>query len=181
MANLLRTLIALMFVGILLTVLIALQLVSLPFSHIQLAIPAFLYTIFAQAFVMFYFIGVSRLVKNVYYIVSTGQNMHELFEEAPTDLAPYIEKTKKMVEDSDRSKRQTIPWSILMLVLGMIAFLLGGATDTGLVQKTTHSGVVLGFFVSMTIGFFRQWYYLGKAHHLLRNLKGLYSIPDSQM
>ena len=63
----------------------------------------------------------------------------------------------------------------------MIAFLLGGAHDTGLVQKTTHSGVVLGFFIAMTIGFFRQWYYLGKSHLLLRKLKSLYGMADGQM
>jgi hydrogenase/urease accessory protein HupE len=181
MAYLLRTLILIMISSILLTALLALKIVHLPLSHIQIAIPAFIYTIFAQAFVMFYFIGVSRLTNNVYGIVSSGQNLNELFDTPPTDLAPYIEKTKKFVEEADRSKRQTMPWTILMLVLGMIAFLLGGAHDTGLVQKTTHSGVVLGFFVAMTIGFFRQWYYLKKAHVLLRKLKGLYEIPDGQM
>ena len=181
MAYLLRTLIVLMIASILLTALLALKVVHLPMSHIQVAIPAFIYTIFAQAFVMFYFIGVSRLTNNVYSIVNSGTNLSELFDIPPTDLAPYIEKTKKFVEDADRCKRQTIPWTILMLILGMIAFLLGGAHDTGLVQKTTHSGVVLGFFIAMTIGFFRQWYYLGKSHLLLRKLKTLYGMADGQM
>lgn len=181
MAYLLRTLIVLMFSGILLTALLALKWINLPLNHIQVAIPAFIYTIFAQAFVMFYFIGVSRLTNNVYSIVSSGTNLSELFDVPPEDLAPYIEKTKKFVEEADRSKRQTIPWTILMLILGMIAFLLGGAHDTGLVQKTTHSGVVLGFFIAMTIGFFRQWYYLGKSHLLLRKLKTLYGMSDAQM
>ena len=181
MAYLLRTLIVLMVASITLTALLALNLVHLPYSHIQLSIPAFIYTIFAQAFVMFYFIGVSRLTNNVYSIVASGSHLHELFENPPSDLTPYIEKTKKFVEEADRSKRQTIPWTILMLVLGMIAFLLGGAHDTGMVQKTTHSGVVLGFFAAMMIGFFRQWYYLGKSHLLLRKLKGLYMMNDAQM
>lgn len=181
MAYLLRALIVLMFTSILLTALMALKVIHLPLSHIQVAIPAFIYTIFAQAFVMFYFIGVSRLTNNVFSIVKSGTNLEELFETPPTDLAPYIEKTKKFVEESDRCKRQTIPWTVLMLILGMIAFLLGGAHDTGLVQKTTHSGVVLGFFVAMSIGFFRQWYYLGKSHILLRKLKTLYGIADAQM
>ena len=181
MAYLLRTLIVLMISSILLTALLALKIIHLPLSHIQIAIPSFIYTIFAQAFVMFYFIGVSRLTNNVYTIVSTNTNLNELFEVPPTDLSPYIEKTKKFVEDADRCKRQTIPWTILMLILGMIAFLLGGAHDTGLVQKTTHSGVVLGFFIAMTIGFFRQWYYLGKSHLLLRKLKSLYGMADGQM
>lgn len=84
---------------------------------------------------MFYFIGVARLTNNVYSIVASGSNLHELFDNPPSDLTAYIEKTKKFVEEADRSKRQTIPWTILMLVLGMIAFLLGGAHDTGMVQK----------------------------------------------
>ena len=181
MANLLRTLLVLMIACIILTALLALNVVHLKFSHIQLALPSFIYTIFAQAFVMFYFIGVARLTNNVYSIVSSGTNLNELFDNPPQDLTPYIEKTKKFVEEADRSKRQTIPWTILMLVLGMIAFLLGGAHDTGLVQKSTHSGVVLGFFIAMMIGFFRQWYYLGKSHQLLRKLKNLYTIPDGSM
>ena len=181
MAYLLRTLIVLMVASITLTALLALNIVHMKYGHIQLAIPAFIYTIFAQAFVMFYFIGVARLTNNVYSIVATGTSLGELFDSPPADLAPYIEKTKKFVEEADRSKRQTIPWTILMLILGMIAFLLGGAHDTGLVQKTTHSGVVLGFFVAMFIGFFRQWHYLGKSHILLRKLKGLYMMNDNQM
>ncbi len=68
-----------------------------------------------------------------------------------------------------------------MLILGMIAFLLGGAHDTGLVLKTTHSGVVYGFLAAMFIGFFRQWWFLGKAHILLRKVKGLFDIPDGSM
>lgn len=167
--------------GILLTAMLALKWVRLDYGHIQLAIPAFIYTIFAQAFVMFYFIGVSRLTNNVYGIITSGINLNELFDNPPEDLTPYIEKTKKFVEEADRSKRQTIPWTILMLILGMIAFLLGAAHDTGIVAKTTHSGVVLGFIIAMLIGFFRQWYYLGKTHILLRKLKGLYGMPDAQM
>lgn len=182
MAYLLRTLIIIMLASILLTALIALKILHIEhFGHIQIAIPAFLYTIFAQAFVMFYFIGVARLTNNVFNMVNENTNLNELFEVPPTDLAPYIEKTRKFVEEADRSKRQTIPWTILMLILGMIAFLLGGAHDTGLVQKTTHSGVVLGFIAAMLIGFFRQWYYLGRTHILLRKLKGLYGMPDAQM
>ena len=181
MAYLLRGLITIMMLSIFTTALLALKVIHLPLSHIQIAIPAFIYTIFAQAFVMFYFIGVSRLTNNVYTIVNSGTNLNELFEVPPADLTPYIEKTKTFVEEADRSKRQTIPWTILMLILGMIAFLLGGAHDTGLVQKTTHSGVVLGFIIAMSIGFFRQWFYLGKSHLLLRKVKGLYGLADAQM
>ena len=68
-----------------------------------------------------------------------------------------------------------------MLILGMIAFLLGGAHDTGMVLKTTHSGVVYGFTGAALIGFFRQWFYLGKSHILLRKIKSLFEIPDHSM
>ena len=122
MAYLLRTLIIIMVSSICLTALLALKVVHLSFSHIQIAIPAYLYTIFAQAFVMFYFIGVARLTNNVYGIINSKTNLNELFDTPPEDLTPYLEKTKKFVEDADRCKRQTIPWSILMLVLGMISF-----------------------------------------------------------
>jgi accessory gene regulator protein AgrB len=181
LAYLLRTLLFLMMVSILLTVSTAFGWLKFELGHIQMAIPAFLYTIFIQAFVMFYFIGVARLTKNIYSILSTEGNLEELFEQAPADLTPYKEKVVKFSQDADRCKRQTIPWTMLMLILGMIAFLLGGAHDTGMVAKTTHSGVVFGFIASMCIGFVRQWYYLGKSHTLLRQLKTLFSIPDGQM
>ena len=181
MANLLRTLILIMISGIALTAGVALGLIDMELSHIQLAIPAFIYTIFAQAFVMFYFIGVSRLVNNIATIVGTETNLNELFENPPEDLSPYKDKVKRFVHEADLAQRQTIPWTILMLILGMIAFLLGGAHDTNMVQKTTHSGVVYGFLVAMVIGFVRQWWFLGRSHVLLRKVKGLFEIPDGQM
>lgn len=181
MAYLLRALIVLMTLGVTLTLLLAHGFVSMPFGHIQVAIPVFLYTIFAQAFVMFYFIGVSRLVNNIHHILGHQTNLHELFENPPEDLGPYKKKVERFVYEANLGKRQTIPWTMLMLILGMIGFLLGGAHDTGVVEKTTHSGVAYGFFVAMLIGFFRQWYYLGKTHILLRKVKGLFEIPDGQM
>lgn len=181
MAYLLRSLILLMLLAVLLTTALALHWVTLSLSHIQVAIPTFIYTIFAQAFVMFYFIGVSRLVNNINLILHSEKNLTELFEKPPEDLTPYLEKAKRFVHEADLAKRQTIPWTMLMLILGMIAFLLGGAHDTGMVQKTTHSGVVFGFLVSMLIGFFRQWWFLGKTHLLLRRVKTLFDIPDASM
>lgn len=181
MAYLLRALILLMIIGMSTTLMAAKGWVQLPLGHIQLAIPSFIYTIFAQAFVMFYFIGIARLTKNVHLILNSGTNLKELFEDPPNDLGPYTKKVEKFVQDSELAKRQTIPWTMLMLVLGMIAFLLGGAHDTGLVQKHIHSGVVYGFFAAMFIGFIRQWYYLKKGHILLRKLKALFQIPDGQM
>lgn len=170
-----------MVLGIGLTTGLALNWLTLPMSHIQVAIPAFLYTIFAQAFVMFYFIGVSKLVDNIHLILTSEKNLGELFENPPQDLKPYLEKVIRFVAEAKRCKRQTIPWTMMMLILGMIAFLLGGAHDTNMVEKTTHSGVVYGFIAAMLIGFFRQWFYLGKSHLLLRKVKTLFEIPDGQM
>jgi len=108
-------------------------------------------------------------------------NLNELFDQAPSDLEPYKKKVARFVHESQLSKRQTIPWTMLMLVLGTIAFLLGGAHDTGLVQKTIHSGVAYGFIASVLIGFVRQWYYLGKSHLLLRELKTLFGMSNDAM
>jgi hypothetical protein len=181
MAYLLRTLILLMVFAIAITASKALGWVEVPYSHIQLAIVAFLYTIFAQAFVMFYFIGVARLMQNINNILQGHGNPKELFDNPPADLAPYLKNVIKHVQDSERCKRQTIPWTMLMLILGTIAFLLGGAHDTGLVDKTIHTGVVYGFIVSMMIGFFRQWHYLKVGHIALRKVKALFEIPDGSM
>ena len=181
MAYLLRSLLLLMFIGISLTVALAFGWVELEFSHIQIAIPSFLFTIFAQAFVMFYFIGISRLTRNVQEILNSNINLNELFDDPPKDLKPYTKSVNKFVQDAKIAKRQTIPWTMMMLILGMIAFFLGAAFDTGLVPKHYHSGVVYGFLVAMLIGFFRQWHYLGKGHILLRKLKALFQIPDGQM
>ena len=155
--------------------------VDLGLGHIQLAIPTFLYCIFAQAFVMFYFIGVSRLTNNVWNALHSEQAPQELFEVAPPELAPYLKKTRKFVQHSTRYKRQTIPWTMLMLTLGMLAFFLGAAHDTGGAKKATHVGVVYGFLAASGLGFLRQWHYLGEAHRLLRKLKALFRLPDSRM
>ena len=130
---------------------------------------------------MFYFIGVARLVENVWTALNSQNNLHELFDDPPADLAPYKKRVARFVHESVLSKRQTIPWTILMLVLGSIGFLLGGAHDTGLVSKAVHSGVVYGFIVAMLIGFVRQWIYLGKSHILLREMKGLFGMSSDQM
>jgi hypothetical protein len=170
-----------MVTGILLVTTVAFGWFDVGFGHIQLAIPAFLYVIFIQAFVMFYFIGVARLVENVWTALNSAENLKELFEEPPADLEPYKKKVARYVHESQLSKRQTIPWTMLMLVLGTIAFLLGGAHDTGLVSKVVHSGVAYGFIAAMFIGFVRQWYYLGKSHVLLRDMKSLFGISNDSM
>lgn len=181
MAYLLRFLLVVMVAGICLTAGVALGWFSMDFGHIQLAIPTFMFVIFIQAFVMFYFIGVARLVENVWNALNSEANLSELFDEAPADLEPYKKKVARYVHESQLSKRQTIPWTMLMLVLGTIAFLLGGAHDTGMVSRVVHSGVAYGFFAAMFIGFFRQWFYLGKSHHLLGEMKGLFGISRDAM
>ena len=181
MAYLLRSLIVLMLFSIALTTGRALGWIDIALSHIHLGIIAFIYTIFTQAFVMFYFIGVSRFVKNIHFILYSEKNLDELFTQAPDNLGPYIKKVAQWDRDAERAKRQNIPWVMLILVLGMIGFLLGGAHDTGLVDKTTHSGVAYGFIAALLIGFGRQWYYLGKNHFLLRKVKSLFQIPDGSM
>jgi len=181
MAYLLRFLLIIMLAGISLTAGVALGWISLSYGHIQLAIPTFMFTIFIQAFVMFYFIGVSRLVENVWNALNSQGNLNELFEDIPDDLEPYKKKVARYVHESQLSKRQTIPWTMLMLILGTIAFLLGGAHDTGMVTKVVHSGVAYGFIVAMGIGFFRQWYYLKKSHILLGEMKALFGISRDAM
>lgn len=181
MAHLLRFLLLVMVIAILLTASVALGWFNVGMGHIQLAIPSFMYVIFIQAFVMFYFIGVSRLVENVWNVLNSQGNLSELFDEIPNDLEPYKKKVSRYVHESQLSKRQTIPWTMLMLVLGTIAFLLGGAHDTAMVSKVVHSGVAYGFIVAMSIGFFRQWIYLGKSHILLGEIKALFGISRDAM
>lgn len=181
MAHLLRFLLLIMFLGILLTASSALGWVNLSFSHIELAIPSFMFLIFIQAFVMFYFIGVSRLVENVWNTLNSSENLSELFDHPPEELAPYQKKVARFLHQAQLSKRQTIPWTMLMLILGTTAFLLGGAHDTRLVSKIVHAGVAYGFISSMIIGVVRQWYYLGQVHILLRDIKALFNISRDSM
>jgi hypothetical protein len=181
MAHLLRFLLLIMVAGIFITAGVGLGWIDINFGHIQSAIVAFMLTMFIQAFVMFYFIGVSRLVENVWNALNSPANLTELFDDPPADLEPYKKKVARYVHESQLSKRQTIPWTILMLTLGTIAFLLGGAHDTGMVSKVVHSGVAYGFFVAMAIGFVRQWHYLGKSHNLLGEMKGLFGISRDAM
>lgn len=170
-----------MVAGVVLTITVALGWAPVKYGHIQLAIPTFMYVIFIQAFVMFYFIGVARLVENVWNALNSETNLNELFENPPKELDPYKKKVARYVHESQLCKRQTIPWTMLMLVLGTIAFLLGGAHDTGLVSKVVHSGVVYGFLGAMLIGFVRQWHYLGKSHVLLGEMKSLFGISRDAM
>jgi len=70
--------------GIFLTTTVALGWFDLSFGHIKLAIPTFIYVMFIQAFVMFYFIGIARLVENVWNALHSEANLNELFDQAPS-------------------------------------------------------------------------------------------------
>lgn len=158
--------------------------IQIAYPHILLAIPAYLATLFIQAFVMFFFIGVHKLTTNVFNTVQSGkpEDLHQIFEgPLPSDFGEYLKKTKQLWYQSQQIKRQTVPWAILIIVLGMITFLIGGAYDTGVVSKPIHSGLAYSFTITLFIGVYYQWVCLGKAHKLLRKLKTLYQIPDHQM
>ncbi|MDA8792695.1 hypothetical protein N9N67_05585 [Bacteriovoracaceae bacterium] len=181
MGYLLRLLNCLMLGIVVLTILAALGYVNLEFNHVQLALPTIILTIFIQAFIMFYFIGVSRLTQKVQHSFHEEIQDQENQEIPDDDKTFYEKKLIHFVHVSTVSKRQVIPWVMIILTLGIIGLFLGAAHDTGMVAKTTHSGVVLGFFAALIIGFVKQWIYLKKAHLLLREIKSLFSIPDQSM
>ncbi len=183
MAYLLRFLLSISFLSFILLGIIAHGYLELEYSHIEIAIPSIMFLIFAQAFIMFYFIGVARMVENVHNVLCAEKKdtLKELFDNPPEDLTPYLKKVNRFVYQTKLSKRQTIPWTALILILGIFGFLLGGAHHTGMVDKSVHSGVIYGFLGAFIIGFVRQWFYLGKTHQLLREIKALFLIPDNQM
>jgi hypothetical protein len=74
--------------------------VNIGFSHIQLAIPSFMFVMFIQAFVMFYFIGVARLVENVWNALNQPGHLDELFDTPPDNLQPYIKKVQRYLHES---------------------------------------------------------------------------------
>jgi hypothetical protein len=107
MAYLLRFLILFSLTLIFLTILNAFGYIWHELSHIKLAIATYLLTIFVQAFVMFYFIGVARLVNSVYFILTSRNNLNELFDTPPDNLEPYLKKVSQFVNVTTLSKRQT--------------------------------------------------------------------------
>ena len=180
MAYLLRGLLLLMVAGVILTMLTAFGLVELSLNHIQIAIPVFLYTIFAQAFVMFYFIGVSRLINNIWTIFSTSTNLSELFDNPPKTSHHIQKKLRNLFMTLlVANDRQSLDYDDVSSWHD--CFSTRWCSRYKYCRKTTHSGVVYGFFVAMMIGFVRQWYYLGQSHVLLRKVKTLFEIPDAQM
>lgn len=181
MAYLLRGIIFINLVGIFVTALKGFNLINISLNHIQLALFSFTFLIFAEAFVMFYFIGVSRFVNNIAGILGTETNLDELFDQPPQDLTPYSKETAQHQIQTTLYKRKVIAWTMLTIILGMLAFFLGAAFDTGHVDRTIHSGVVYGFAVALLISSFHQWKFLKKNHLILRKIKALFSIPDHTM
>ena len=181
LAYLLRSLLTLMLISFVGVILQAKGTINLPISHIPFALACFIYLLFTQAFIMFYFIGVSRFLENVLDLFSKEEKLTDYFKEVPKDLAPYKKRVTRGVFDSRLFKRKTIPWCMLIQVLASLALLLGGAHDTAVVSKYYHTGVVYGLLGAIIIGFIRQWHYLGKGHQLLRNIKQLFDISDFSM
>ena len=181
MAHLLRLLLALSGLGVALVVALAHGWAHVGPGHILLAIPVFIGVVFVQAFVMFYFIGVARLVEKVLVALQSPDGPGTLFDEPPADPSPWIKRVSRMHLEAKMGRRRTVPWSVLAIVLGTAAFLLGGAFDTGLVGLHVHGGVAHGFCAALGIGTVRQWAHLGRAHRLLRRLKALFDVPAHRM
>lgn len=182
MNNLLRFLLLLSFISFWYIVAVAYGKMPSEFGHIGLSIPYILFLIFTQAFIMFYFIGVHRLVENVLSVLTSKQDLGSLFDEPyPEDLTSYNKDVNRLYYQTNFSKRQTIPWTGLILALGILAFLLGGAYHTGQVSRVVHVGVIYGFAIAFSIGFYKQWKYLGKVNVYLRELKDIFGLSKNSM
>lgn len=188
MAYILRGLLLLMVAGLVITTLSPYQhsfLSFFHFQHITMAITTFLLLIFIQAFIMFYFIGVNRLTNNIFnQLQGTGENLQDLFEEGvsiPTNLSEYKKTISLLSHKTNLAKRKVIPWTMMMITLGMMTFMLGAAFDTGMVSREVHKGLAIGFWSSVVIGVTHQWILLGRSYQWLRQIKGLFSIPTMSM
>lgn len=155
--------------------------IELPYGHIKLAIPIFLVVMFTQTFVMFFFIGISRMVKNIHFILHGKTDLDQLFDDPPEDLSPYMKKVTRFKYKADTYKRKIIPWIVLSILLGTITFLMGGAYDTGAVERNTHLGLSYGFLFTLFMGLISQWKYLKEVHLLLRQVKSTFDIEDHSM
>lgn len=181
MMYLLRLLLLLQIMGLFFTIACAHTWIQVELHHISIAIPLLLYTIFAQAFIMFYLIGVSRLCANVYELLVQERDLGTLFEAPPQDLTPYREKSLQYARDTKIYKSKAIPWTGMILLLGALGFLMGGAADTGVVEVSVHSGLIYGLVMASLIGFYKQWRMLGLSHKRLRRLKRLFGMSDQVM
>lgn len=151
------------------------------YSHIILALTSFIYFIFAEAFILFYLIGVGRMVENIKEKLAKG-DLSDLVEEGQeVDLVLYRKKMVIFEQKIKNIKSRNVPWTILTLFLGSICFLSGGAFDTALIERTTHLGLGIGFGVSLLISYF--WHTTGiiQADRLLSNLKEIFSLSRNSM
>jgi hypothetical protein len=155
--------------------------IEVPFGHIKLSIPVFLVVMFTQTFVMFFFIGISRMVQNIHNILHGKTDLDQLFDNPPEDLTPYMKKITRFRYKADTFKRKIVPWVILSIVLGTFTFLMGGAYDTGAVSRNTHLGLSYGFIFTLTMGIISEWRYLKQAHILLRQVKSTFELEDHAM
>jgi succinate dehydrogenase/fumarate reductase cytochrome b subunit len=142
--------------------------------------------IFILAFVMFYFMGVRQLVLNVMQGLqnSNRDQLTEYFsrkEDIPQDLTPYLSKLNRFYYVVNQAKRKSIPWCILILILGILSFLLGAAHHTNVVDKSVHVGVVFGPIVASTLGCIWMVKYLGDAHRTLKSMKELFGLKSHHM
>ncbi|MDH4467834.1 MAG: hypothetical protein QE271_07235 [Bacteriovoracaceae bacterium] len=169
------------------TAAVAYGLVPTTLSHILLAVPFVIVLIFVLAFVMFYFMGVRQLVVNVMHGLQTSnrEQLGQFFscsdEEIPKDLTPYLSKLNRFYYVVNQAKRKSIPWCILILILGILAFLLGAAHHTQVVDKSIHLGVVIGYLVASTLGWVWMMKYLREANKTLRQVKELFGLKSNQM
>jgi len=155
-------------------------------SHILLSIPFVIGLIFVMAFVMFYFIGVRQLIVNVLQSLqsSNRDQLVEYFEHKesiPKDLTPYLSKLNRYYYIANQAKRRSIPWCILILILGILGFLLGAAHHTNVVDKSIHVGVVLGYLTASTLGCAWMIKNLRDANRTLRSMKELFGLKSHQM
>jgi hypothetical protein len=155
-------------------------------SHIILSIPFIIGLIFVLAFVMFYFIGVRQLMVNVMQGLQGAkrEQLAEYFEgeaQIPSDLTPYLSKLNRFYYLANQAKRKSIPWCILILILGILSFLLGAAHHTNVVDKSIHAGVVLGYLTASTLGCIWMIKHLRTANQSLRDMKSLFGLKSHQM
>ncbi len=178
MAYLLRTLILLSIIGIIVTALMALKFIDFNMNHISLSIPVFLLTILSQSLVMFYFIGIKKFINNIHSIIMDNKNPSNIFEnDQPLEvIEKYRKTTTHFLQSADISKRKVIPWTILIIILGMLAFFLGAAHDNNIVSRHIHSGVVYGFIVALAIGFFQEWKHLGINRILVLKVRATFKL-----
>lgn len=143
MNNLLRLLLLLSFITFWYIVAVAYGKMPSEFGHIALSIPFIMFLIFSQAFIMFYFIGIHRLVENVLNVLNSKQQLDTLFDAPfPEDLTPYRKDVNRLHYQTNLCKRQTIPWTELMLDSWNHSFFIWWSFSYGTSQSMVHLGLL---------------------------------------